>query len=110
MRQMPDPGLKLYSRKVLIQEAPKALAYAREDGLPKSHDRGTPVTAGQTAPLRDKVDHLLLVQGPLGLNWALGEGLRFQIGFDALRKEIARESRAVRDFSDECRFWVARRA
>jgi SAM-dependent methyltransferase len=29
--------------------------------------------------------------------------------FDAMRKEIARESRAVRDFSDECRFWVARR-
>jgi len=26
---------------------------------------------------------------------------------DALRGEIARESRAVRDFSDECRFWVA---
>jgi SAM-dependent methyltransferase len=30
--------------------------------------------------------------------------------FDALRKEIARESRAVRDFSDECRFWAAHRA
>lgn len=27
--------------------------------------------------------------------------------FDALRKEIARETRAVRDFSDECRFWAA---
>ena len=27
--------------------------------------------------------------------------------WDALRREIARESRAVRDFSDECRFWVA---
>jgi len=26
---------------------------------------------------------------------------------DALRNEIARESRAVRDFSDECRFWAA---
>ena len=26
---------------------------------------------------------------------------------DALRGEIARESRAVRDFSDECRFWAA---
>ena len=26
--------------------------------------------------------------GPLGLNWALGEGLRNQIGFDALRKEL----------------------
>jgi SAM-dependent methyltransferase len=30
--------------------------------------------------------------------------------FDAMRREIAIESRAVRDFSDECRFWVARRA
>jgi Methylase involved in ubiquinone/menaquinone biosynthesis len=29
--------------------------------------------------------------------------------FDALRRQIARESRAVRDFSDECRFWAARR-
>jgi SAM-dependent methyltransferase len=28
--------------------------------------------------------------------------------FDALRREVARESRAVRDFSDECRFWAAR--
>jgi SAM-dependent methyltransferase len=29
--------------------------------------------------------------------------------FDALRRDIARESRAVRDFSDECRFWSATR-
>jgi SAM-dependent methyltransferase len=29
--------------------------------------------------------------------------------FDALRREVAAESRAVLDFSDECRFWVARR-
>ena len=29
--------------------------------------------------------------------------------FDAMRNEIAKESRAVRDFSDECRFWVAHR-
>ncbi len=29
--------------------------------------------------------------------------------FDALRRQIARESKAVRDFSDECRFWAARR-
>jgi SAM-dependent methyltransferase len=29
--------------------------------------------------------------------------------FDAMRPELARESKAVRDFSDECRFWVARR-
>ena len=30
--------------------------------------------------------------------------------FDALRREIAKESRAVIDFSDECRFWVARKS
>lgn len=29
--------------------------------------------------------------------------------FDEMRSQIARESRAVRDFSDECRFWVARK-
>lgn len=28
---------------------------------------------------------------------------------DELRRDVASESRAVRDFSDECRFWVARR-
>jgi SAM-dependent methyltransferase len=27
--------------------------------------------------------------------------------YDALRSELAHESRAVRDFSDECRFWAA---
>ena len=30
--------------------------------------------------------------------------------FDALRREIAPETAAVRDFSDDCRFWVAHRA
>ena len=29
--------------------------------------------------------------------------------FDALRRELAQESAAVREFSDECRFWVARK-
>jgi hypothetical protein len=29
--------------------------------------------------------------------------------FDAMRTEVARESKAVRDFSDECRFWVAKK-
>lgn len=29
--------------------------------------------------------------------------------FDAMRTEIAKESAAVRDFADECRFWLARR-
>ncbi len=29
---------------------------------------------------------------------------------DVMRREVAKESRKVEDFSDECRFWVARRA
>lgn len=29
--------------------------------------------------------------------------------FDAMRSRVAREARPVRDFSDECRFWVASR-
>jgi len=29
--------------------------------------------------------------------------------FDAMRREVAAESRAVQNFSDECRFWMARR-
>ena len=29
--------------------------------------------------------------------------------FDSLRRELCRERRAVRDFSDECRFWAAHR-
>jgi len=29
--------------------------------------------------------------------------------FDAMRRALATETRAVRDFSDDCRFWVARR-
>lgn len=29
--------------------------------------------------------------------------------FDAMRPEVAKESRPVRDFSDECRFWAAHR-
>jgi hypothetical protein len=47
-----------------------SLYYAREDGLPASHSRGTPVRASATAPLASSPDHLLLVQGPLGLNWS----------------------------------------
>jgi SAM-dependent methyltransferase len=30
--------------------------------------------------------------------------------FDAMRNEIVHEARAVREFSDECRFWLAHRA
>ena len=43
--------------------------YGHEDGRPKSHDHGQPVHVGKTAALRDRMDELLLVQGPLGLNW-----------------------------------------
>ncbi len=47
-----------------------SIYYAREDGAPASHARGVPVAAGKTAPLAEQADQLLLVQGPLGLNWA----------------------------------------
>jgi SAM-dependent methyltransferase len=30
--------------------------------------------------------------------------------YDSMRRDLARESRAVVDFSDECRFWLARRS
>ncbi len=30
--------------------------------------------------------------------------------WDSMRRRISKESRAVRDFSDECRFWVAKRS
>ena len=33
----------------------------------------------------------------------------WRLEFTAMRREIARELRAVREFADECRFWVARR-
>jgi hypothetical protein len=29
--------------------------------------------------------------------------------FDSMRSKLAKETKAVRDFSDECRFWVATR-
>ena len=54
--------------------------YAAETNAPKSHDSGfrlqakdrranaTKLPSG-TAELRSRIDHLLMVQGPLGLNW-----------------------------------------
>jgi hypothetical protein len=33
----------------------------------------------------------------------------WELEFDAMRRKIAAESRAVREFSDECRFWLARK-
>jgi hypothetical protein len=46
-----------------------SIYYAHEDGRPVSHGRGTPVRAGSTQVLAESLNHLLLVQGPLGLNW-----------------------------------------
>lgn len=47
-----------------------SIYYARDTPAPKSHDFGTLAAAGATSALREIVDQLLLVQGPLGLNWA----------------------------------------
>lgn len=44
-----------------------SIYYAREDGKARSHERGEPARAGQPRP--ESYDELLLVQGPLGLNW-----------------------------------------
>ncbi len=44
-----------------------SLYYAREDGRPRSHEHGQRVRAG--APRTEREDQLLLIQGPLGLNW-----------------------------------------
>jgi hypothetical protein len=43
--------------------------YAHEDGNPRSHSKGTPVQSGTTQSLARSPEHLLLIQGPLGLNW-----------------------------------------
>lgn len=37
------------------------------------------------------------------------DGVGFDLLFDAMREEIANEPREVRDFADECRFWIARK-
>ena len=46
-----------------------SIYYAREDGKPCSHGKGTPAQTGLTEKLADSPEHLLLIQGPLGLNW-----------------------------------------
>ncbi len=51
-----------------------SLYYAQDTPEPKSHDTGVPSrlrsqSNGQPLPHADAVDSLLLVQGPLGLNW-----------------------------------------
>jgi hypothetical protein len=45
-----------------------SLYYAREDGHPKSHDRGRHVVAERDGRISHEHE-LLIVQGPLGLNW-----------------------------------------
>jgi len=42
-----------------------SIYYAREDGRRKSHDKGEPVTVGG----EQKRDQLMMIQGPLTLNW-----------------------------------------
>ncbi len=43
--------------------------YAQDTPARKSHNTGFPVQAGSRAAARDRLDLLLMVQGPLGLNW-----------------------------------------
>ncbi|NIP93626.1 MAG: hypothetical protein GWO24_09280, partial [Akkermansiaceae bacterium] len=45
-----------------------SIYFATSSSKPKSHDRGTPAGSG-TRPFRDDPSKLLMVQGPLGLNW-----------------------------------------
>jgi hypothetical protein len=45
-----------------------SIYYATSSTRPKSHDRGTPVGRTTTAS-RDDQTKLLMIQGPLGLNW-----------------------------------------
>lgn len=43
--------------------------YAKEDGMARSHDRGVACVAGSGQDWRHSPEHLLMVQGPLALNW-----------------------------------------
>lgn len=45
------------------------LYYAREDGRARSQDEGFPCLRGAQQNLRHHPEHLLMVQGPLALNW-----------------------------------------
>ena len=46
-----------------------SIYYATEDGRPKSHNIGERARVANDASLQPSVSRLLLVQGPLGLNW-----------------------------------------
>jgi len=45
--------------------------------------------------------------GPLGLHWALGEGLRNQVGFDALRKELLEDGAGLLAYVVFNNLWLA---
>lgn len=45
-----------------------SIYYAQEDGAPRSHDRGRKVVSDRDGRT-PRPDELLIVQGPLGLNW-----------------------------------------
>jgi hypothetical protein len=46
-----------------------SIYYARDTPARKSHNTGIAASAGLTGTLRNQSDMLLMVQGPLGLNW-----------------------------------------
>ena len=50
-------------------QAVNQIGYALECGSCAALDQLTPAEAGRTSPLRQDLDRLLLVQGPLALNW-----------------------------------------
>lgn len=45
-----------------------SIYYAEDTPAPKSHDRGIRAAVKTTSALRDSLEHLLMVQGPLALN------------------------------------------
>jgi len=45
-----------------------SIYYAKDQPGPRAHDQGVPAAVSLTRDLRDRDDHLLLVQGPLCLN------------------------------------------
>lgn len=60
---MPSAPHPAQARKV------NAIYHACDEPGPRAHDRGIPAEVSRTAELRDRDDHLLMVQGPLCLNW-----------------------------------------
>ncbi len=46
-----------------------SIYYAQDSAQPKSHNQGVPMELGGTRGMRASDEHLLLIQGGLGLNW-----------------------------------------